>query len=39
MGSIGLTEWLAAIVNLDHPAHYIHAGWFQISTANPWSSC
>ena len=34
MGATGLTGWLAAIVNLDHPAHYIHAGWFQISTAN-----
>jgi len=23
-----------AIVNLNHPAHYIHWGWFQISVAN-----
>jgi hypothetical protein len=24
----------AAAVNLNHPAHYIHWGWFQISVAN-----
>jgi len=24
----------AAVVNLNHPAHYIHWGWFQISVAN-----
>ncbi|HXY71493.1 MAG TPA: hypothetical protein VEM41_03030 [Actinomycetota bacterium] len=36
MGSIGVTfaGWLGAMVNLDHPAHYVHWGWFQISTAN-----
>jgi uncharacterized membrane protein len=25
---------LGAMVNLDHPAHYIHWGWFQMSIAN-----
>jgi hypothetical protein len=36
MGPIGVMAagWLAAAVNLNHPAHYIHWGWFQISVAN-----
>jgi hypothetical protein len=25
---------LGALVNLNHPAHYIHWGWFQMSIAN-----
>lgn len=25
---------VAALVNLDHPAHFIQWGWFQISVAN-----
>lgn len=31
-GSLG--RIVGAIVNLDHPAHYIHWGWFQMSIAN-----
>jgi uncharacterized membrane protein len=29
-----LAHIVGAIVNLDHPAHYIHWGWFQMSIAN-----
>jgi uncharacterized membrane protein len=29
-----LADIVGAIVNLDHPAHYIHWGWFQMSIAN-----
>ena len=25
---------MAAVFNLNHPAHYFHWGWFQISVAN-----
>jgi len=37
MGAIGMRlgeVLLGAVVNLNHPAHYFHRGWFQISVAN-----
>ena len=34
MGAYVLGRMLGAAVNLDHPARYIHWGWFQISIAN-----
>jgi hypothetical protein len=34
MGTKALGWVLAAAVNLNHPARYIHWGWFQISVAN-----
>jgi hypothetical protein len=34
MGTEALGWVLGAAVNLDHPARYIHWGWFQISVAN-----
>jgi hypothetical protein len=34
MGTYVLGRVLGAAVNLDHPARYIHWGWFQISVAN-----
>ena len=34
MGIDALGSVLGAAVNLDHPARYIHWGWFQISVAN-----
>jgi bacteriorhodopsin len=30
----GPSAVVGAIVNLNHPPHYIHWGWFQISIAN-----
>jgi hypothetical protein len=36
MEAMGVTAAgvLGAVVNLNHPAHYVHWGWFQISVAN-----
>ena len=34
MGTGVLGRTLGAVVNLDHPARYVHWGWFQISVAN-----
>ncbi|MGZ6526607.1 MAG: hypothetical protein ACXVES_05380 [Actinomycetota bacterium] len=31
---VGMIGLLAAVVNMDKPAHYIHWGWFQISLPN-----
>ena len=34
MGTSMLSWTIGAAVNLDHPARYVHWGWFQISIAN-----
>ena len=34
MGTSMLNRTIGAAVNLDHPARYVHWGWFQISIAN-----
>lgn len=36
LGAVGSVAQgvVAALVNLDHPAHFIQWGWFQISVAN-----
>jgi len=34
MGAMGTAGRIGALVNLNHPAHYFHWGWFQISVAN-----
>ena len=34
MGTDVLGRMLGAVVDLDHPARYIHWGWFQISVSN-----
>ena len=31
---LGMIRFLAAVVNLNHPAHYVTWGWFQISVGN-----
>jgi hypothetical protein len=34
MGTGAFWRTIGAVVDLDHPARYIHWGWFQISVAN-----
>jgi hypothetical protein len=31
---VDVMRMLGAVVDLDHPARYIHWGWFQISVSN-----
>ena len=33
-GRIGVPAIVGGMVNLNHPTHYIHWGWFSMSVAN-----